>query len=130
MSKQQQTTEQAVASLLKRISEAGRKQRLSNNTSQADQADIASISIKALQKIEAGESGNSSVLFKYLHSLDLLHLIYTALPDPTELTPIEKFEIQAKNTKIRASGKTKESRIATAPGLKAIDKNIKWGDET
>ena len=99
MKKPHQTTEQAVSSMLNRISQAGRKQRLANNTSQTDQSEIAGISVKALQKIEASEGGNSSVLFKYLHSLDLLGLLYTALPDPSELTPIEKFEIQKKNIK-------------------------------
>ncbi len=130
MKKPHQTTEQAVSSMLNRISQAGRKQRLANNTSQTDQSEIAGISVKALQKIEASEGGNSSVLFKYLHSLDLLGLLYTALPDPSELTPIEKFEIQKKNIKIRASGKSKGAHATPAHKHKSGNNHIKWGDET
>ncbi len=129
MKKPHQTSEQAVTSILNRISQAGRKQRLSNNTSQTDQSEIAGISIKALQKIEASEGGNSSVLFKYLHSLDLLGLLYTALPDPTELTPIEKFEIQKKNSKIRASGKSKRPQATPTHKHKSDNNQVKWGDE-
>jgi transcriptional regulator with XRE-family HTH domain len=123
-----QTSEQAVTLMLGRMSQVGRKQRLSNNTSQADQAEIAGISIKALQKIESSEGGNSSVLFKYLHSLGLLHLLYEALPDPSELTPIEKFAIQTKNLKVRASVKSK--RELTSHKHKPNVQPVKWGDET
>jgi transcriptional regulator with XRE-family HTH domain len=121
-----QTSEQAVASLLTRIAETAKKQRLSNNTSQADQAEIASISIKALQKIETGESGNSLVLFKYLYSLNLLHILHSALPDPTELTPIEKMTIQTKNKKMRASRKKQTTTFTENIPTK---KTIEWGDE-
>jgi transcriptional regulator with XRE-family HTH domain len=126
MIKPNQTSEQAVTLMLARLSQVGRKQRLSNNISQVDQAEIAGISIKALQKIESSEGGNSSVLFKYLHSLGLLHLLYEALPDPSELTPIEKFAIQTKNLKVRASVKSKGEPTAHKPNVQPV----KWGDET
>jgi len=125
-----QTSDQAVIAVLQRIAAAGRKQRLTRNISQKAQAELAGISIKALQKIEAGEGGNSSVLFKYLHSLDLLKAIYASLPDPDELTPIEKLAIQERKKRRRAS---RESTGVTAENLEhvnAIDKKThKWGDE-
>ena len=129
MNKPLQISEQAVASMLKRISKAGRKQRLSDNTSQTDQAEMASISVKALQKIEAGEGGNSSVLFKYLHSLNLLNLLYSALPDPAELTPIEKLAIQSKNSKVRATAKSIQIQAAPTHKPKPAQTMHKWGDE-
>jgi DNA-binding XRE family transcriptional regulator len=114
--------DQAVNAMLARLGEVSRQARIEQKRTQTEQAALAEISLRAAQNIEAGQSGQTAILFKYLFSLGLLDALYSALPDPQALSPLEQLAM-AKDKPVRPQ------RVSRNRGLPTDKKQPKWGDE-
>ena len=111
--------DQAVSSVLARLSEVCRQTRIEQNHTQAEQSALAEISLRAAQNIESGQSGQTAILFKYLFSLGLLDHIHSALPDPNAVSPLEQLAMdKAKPKKPQRASKAKRTHKAKP----------QWGD--
>jgi len=102
------------------IAKSVRYTRIQRDIQQAQAAEESGISLRTLQNIEAGKAVSSSALVKYLSYLQLLDAMLATLPNPEELTPMERLANQPK----------RRERVRVKMEDSAHSKGFSWGDES
>jgi len=100
--------------------------RLQLNLEQQTVANETGVSLRTIQNIEAGKSVNASSLFAYLDFLGLLQNMLSNLPNPDNLTPMERLKATPKRRQ-RASQRTKKKNNSNH--IKENTTEFNWGDE-
>lgn len=99
-------------SIMSKMGEAMRRQRLSQNISQKELALSAGVAMSSIAAMERGESVSLKTLIPLLRALNSLHLLADFLKEP-EISPIAYAKhIEKQKTRKRASA-TKNSNNKT-----------------